>query len=257
MELPTISTRHRPRSQQTSPKGRRRDRRRRKFLEGYSSSGDGGAIEGEGDAYLHYSHSATNLGGSSNSSNDNDNDNYNGNSNSNSSSADKQSIAMSASMSMPSTPSSTMSSNNNLNSIDDNGFTPRSSKTRSSAKSAKSFASSSTYSPSRTPKPRRARYYMDENQTVHLRGPPTPITDPKPTTAQLQERKQYNRDEQMKMYQENAHTFAGDLTSLTLTGHIFLQTNYKLKADPLTWTEQYCILDPATKLLSLHDSKTR
>ena len=210
MDLPTISTRHRPKST-TSPIKQDAGRRRlSKFLSTQREPISSDFLQ-QHDEYLQYSHSVTNMRASPNRSN------------------------KSQSLSVPSTPSSVASSQN----------TSMSQRSHSVIKDDNDL-----------PKPKPSRYYMDSTNTVHLRGPPTPTKNPKPTTAQLQSRKEYNEIEQTKMYQENAHTFANNDTSLTLAGHLFLQSNYKLKTDPLTWIEQYCILDPATKLLSFHDHKS-
>tara|TARA_B110000305_G_C18949952_1_gene407867 strand:+ start:181 stop:444 length:264 start_codon:yes stop_codon:yes gene_type:complete len=70
---------------------------------------------------------------------------------------------------------------------------------------------------------------MDKNNVVQLRGPPTPIISPKPTTAQLKTRKKANQREQQQIYDDNAFTFAGNLTSFTLSGFLFTQTNSSVK----------------------------
>ena len=105
-----------------------------------------------------------------------------------------------------------------------------------------------------TPKPYMSPYYFDEDNQVQLREGP-PRQSPPPRTADLQRRKAKNEALQKHLDETYAVTFAGDVRAMTLTGMLFHQKTAK-KNNKDGWQEMYCILDPYTKILSLHPSKS-
>ena len=102
------------------------------------------------------------------------------------------------------------------------------------------------------------KYYFDGDGQVRLRGPPTPghleEMRRKPTTANLKERRSQNEAHQKHLDETYAVTFTNDVRAMTLTGHLFIQTSSR-KSDKEGWVEMYSILDPFTKILSMHPAK--
>ncbi len=130
------------------------------------------------------------------------------------------------SRSVPSTPSSGISSNLNDGGLDD--LPP--------------------------PKPFISRYYFDANDQVKMRGPPTASANKPPSTAELNYRKVKNEEELKALDEKYALTFDANVRAMTLTGYLYVQTS-TMKNDRSGWKEMYCILDPFTKMISVHTSK--